>query len=286
VQSAPVFCDCGAAAGDTCEDGIMCTKGDTCAGPGGQCAGTPDDTLCNDDNPCTVDRCDASAGCVNEPVVCPDDGDPCTVDECSPSTGACNRRALNCDCRADAECDDGNACNGSELCVRPCKGCNLFQAALACCDRARTCQLEFAPPPAGASCDDHNACTAGDVCQASEQCAGDLLTGIASVCCVFQTPPAVDACAGQRIDTVQKKINRGAMLAAKACGATKLAKQRGLVRRELKALRQGGAAAQALARRRGRKPPRITEACRKALLALSQEPAAPALDFLSSAAPR
>jgi cysteine-rich repeat protein len=286
AQSAVVFCNCGAAAGDGCDDGIACTQGDTCTGPGGQCAGTPNDTLCNDGNPCTVDRCDASAGCVNEPVVCPDDGDPCTVDECSPLTGACNRRALNCDCHADAECDDGNACNGSELCVRPCKGCNLFQAALACCDRARTCQLEFAPPPVGTSCDDHNACTAGDVCRASDQCAGDLLTGIASVCCVFQTPPAVDACAGQRIDTVQKKINRGAMLAAKACGATKLAKQRGLVRRELKALRQGGAAAQALARRRGRKPPRITEACRDVLLTLSQEPAAPALDFLSSAAPR
>src|SRR5262245_40281392 len=182
AQSAVVFCDCGSAAGDGCDDGIACTQGDTCAGPGGQCAGTPNDTLCNDGNPCTVDRCDASAGCVNEPVVCPDDADPCTVDECSPSTGACTRRALNCDCRADAECDDGNACNGSELCVRPCKGCNLFQAALACCDRERTCQLEFAPPPPGTSCDDHNACTASDVCQASEQCAGGALTGAASVC--------------------------------------------------------------------------------------------------------
>jgi cysteine-rich repeat protein len=286
AQSAVVFCNCGAAAGDGCDDGIACTQGDTCTGPGGQCAGTPNDTLCNDGNPCTVDRCDASAGCVNAPVVCPDDGDPCTVDECSPSTGACNRRALNCDCHTDAECDDGNACNGTELCVRPCKGCNLFQAALACCDKARTCQLEFAPPPVGTSCDDHNACTAGDVCRASEQCAGDALTGTASVCCVFQGLPPTDACTGQRIDTVQKKMDRGAMLAGKACGATKLAKQRGFVRRELKTLRQAGAAAQALARRRGRKPPRITEACRDALLALSEAPAVPARAFLSAAASR
>jgi hypothetical protein len=208
------------------------------------------------------------------------------VDECSPLTGACNRRALNCDCRADAECDDGNACNGTELCVRPCKGCNLFQAALPCCDRARTCQLEFAPPSVGASCDDHNACTAGDVCQASELCAGDALTGAASVCCVFKGLPPTDACTGQRIDTVQKKMDRGRILADKACGATKLAKQRGFVRRELKTLRQAGVAAQALARKRGRKPPRITEACRDALLALSESPAAPARAFLSVAAPR
>jgi hypothetical protein len=103
---------------------------------------------------------------------------------------------------------------------------------------------------------------------------------------VFQGLPPIDACTGQRIDTVQKKMDRGRTLAEKACGATKLAKQRGFVRRELKTLRQAGAAAQALARRRGRKPPRITEACRDALLTLSEAPAAPARAFLSSAAPR
>jgi cysteine-rich repeat protein len=286
AQSAAVFCNCTDTAGAPCDDGIACTLNDVCAGPGGQCVGTPNDSLCNDGNPCTVDRCDTAAGCVNEPVVCPDDGDPCTVDECTPSSGACSRRALNCDCRTDAECDDGNTCNGGELCVRPCKGCNLFQAARQCCDRELTCQLEFAPPPPGASCDDHNACTAQDACQASGQCAGDALTGVTSVCCVFQDQPGVDACTGQRIDPVQKKMNRGGMLAQKACGAKKLAKQRGFVRRELMVLQQAGAAAQALARKRGRKTPRITEVCRDALLRLSQEPVVSARAFLSSAARR
>jgi cysteine-rich repeat protein len=286
TESAAVFCDCGRNAGDACDDGIACTQADTCAGPGGQCTGTPDNSLCNDGNPCTDDRCDAAAGCVNQPVVCEADSDPCSVNECNPSTGTCSHRALNCDCRTDAECDDSNACNGGELCVRPCKGCNLIRAGRQCCDRELTCQLEFAAPPPGTSCDDHNACTVTDTCQTSGQCAGDALTGVANVCCVFQGLPGVDACAGQRIDPVQKKMNRGATLAQKACGAKKLAKQRGFVRRELMVLQQSGMAAQALARKRGRRPPRITEACRDALLSLSHEPAASARAFLSSAARR
>src|SRR5262249_25536309 len=51
ARSAVVFCGCGAAAGDGGDDGIACTQGDTCTGPGRRCAGTPNGTRCNERNP-------------------------------------------------------------------------------------------------------------------------------------------------------------------------------------------------------------------------------------------
>ncbi len=72
-----------------CDDGNVCTTGDICGA--GTCTGGV--VLCNDDNPCTKDTCDAKTGCVNVP-----------------DTGA--------------TCDDGNACSSGEKCTGAglCKG--------------------------------------------------------------------------------------------------------------------------------------------------------------------
>jgi hypothetical protein len=52
----------------SCDDRSLCTFGDTCSN--GSCVGTP--TSCNDSNPCTVDTCDPSTGCVYTPLaICP-----------------------------------------------------------------------------------------------------------------------------------------------------------------------------------------------------------------------
>jgi hypothetical protein len=61
-----------------CEDGDFCTEPDTCAN--GTCRSGPRKT-CNDSNPCTVDSCVPSTGCVYDPnaltgTPC-DDGNPC-----------------------------------------------------------------------------------------------------------------------------------------------------------------------------------------------------------------
>ena len=48
--------------GDTCDDGRLCTVQDVCAN--GVCAGTQN--TCFDNNPCTVERCDESLGCVTD----------------------------------------------------------------------------------------------------------------------------------------------------------------------------------------------------------------------------
>src|SRR6185295_6984737 len=43
-----------------CSDGTACTVGDTCVA--GVCSGTP--VACDDGDPCTVDACDVTLGCV------------------------------------------------------------------------------------------------------------------------------------------------------------------------------------------------------------------------------
>ncbi len=57
--------------GTPCDDGDRCSDGDRCED--GVCVGDPVD--CDDDDPCTVDRCDAEGdgACLNEPLACPDD---------------------------------------------------------------------------------------------------------------------------------------------------------------------------------------------------------------------
>jgi hypothetical protein len=71
---------------NACQDGSVCTTGDTCGG--GSChPGTP--IVCNDSNGCTTDSCNPATGCVftNNTFSC-DDGNACTNDDAC-SGGAC-----------------------------------------------------------------------------------------------------------------------------------------------------------------------------------------------------
>lgn len=123
-----------------CDDGIACTV-DTCAGDA--CAFTPNDALCG-----AGERCNPASGCV--PVRC----------------------------AANADCDDGNACNGVELCggpsPDPTTGCSPGRAldcddGVPCtsdrCDSASGCVNS----PVDAACDDGVSCTV-DVCDATRGC--------------------------------------------------------------------------------------------------------------------
>jgi len=77
---------------DPCDDGNPCTTGDVCQPGGKTCAGTPEctgPTQCTAGGACDTASCEAGC-CVYDPI-----------------PGCCT---------ADAQCDDGNACNGSETC--------------------------------------------------------------------------------------------------------------------------------------------------------------------------
>ena len=173
-----------------CSDGDLCTLGDTCQGDG-SCAGTAAD--CDDANPCTIDSCDTTGGCVHEPdegLAC-DDGDKCTVGDACDATGACvgGPKCVPADACEEMACvvetgacvpsavvcDDGNPCTDDA------------------CDPTEGCQ--FAPNTA--SCNDGDACTTGDVC-AGGACGGQATVCDASgdtTCAVNTCDPETGACA-------------------------------------------------------------------------------------------
>jgi hypothetical protein len=71
----------------------------------------PDDAACDDGQFCNgVETCDAVSDCQpGTPVDC-DDGVGCTVDACNEGTDSCDNTP------DDALCDDGQFCNGTEIC--------------------------------------------------------------------------------------------------------------------------------------------------------------------------
>ena len=126
-----------------CEDGDLCTVGDTCVG--GVCQpGIPND--------CSGYACAVGAVCVagacvgGTPVSCAD-ANPCTVDSCDPVAG-CIHTPSDALCRSTDPCMAGT------------------------CDAVRGCVLA---PLTGPACDDGDACTTRDTCQAGT-CRGAAVT--------------------------------------------------------------------------------------------------------------
>ena len=183
--------------GGSCADANACNGAEVCRA--GVCAPAPA-LSCDDANPCTVDRCDGTAGCVHTPqaagfvcapatqcggastcvgTVCTagpsgscDDNNPCTADSCG-SNGACLHAPLD-----GTSCNDGNACNGSEMCrAGACAaGSPVVCTASDQCHDVGTCDPGTGvcsnPSKAdGAICNDGNACTNTDVCR-SGTCSG------------------------------------------------------------------------------------------------------------------
>ncbi len=123
-----------------CPDSTVCNGNEVCDAVGNCQPGTA--LVCNDNNVCTTDNCDAVVGCVftNNQAPC-DDGDPCTIsDQCD--SGSCQPGSLMVDCSAlDDQCNIG-VCNSS----------------------TGSCQSELRDPQP--VCNDQNACTENDICNA------------------------------------------------------------------------------------------------------------------------
>ncbi|MFH1531643.1 MAG: LamG domain-containing protein [Pseudomonadota bacterium] len=175
-----------------CDDGDVCTLGDTCQS--GACAGTGI-MSCADGNPCTDDSCAPLSGCVFafNAGAC-DDGNPCTTgDHCA--AGACLSTGIE-------ECEDDNPCT-KDLCL-PAAGCahqaiqgpcddgdpctiNDFCAGAACvsgpqvsCGDGNDCTADACVDgicehaPVVGPCDDGNSCTEGDHCDGGACVAGGV----------------------------------------------------------------------------------------------------------------
>ena len=173
-------------AGLPCDDLSACTTDDHCSA--GLCTGTPTD--CDDQDPCTLDTCDAQEGCSSQVTNDPcDDGDPCTTaDSCS--TVGCQGTPVACECTTDSDCaalEDGDYCNGTLVCDLTSLPyvCVVDPPTVVTCDEPEgidaACLKTFCNGLSGecfttannegVGCDDGDACTWGEVCT-SGQCTG------------------------------------------------------------------------------------------------------------------
>ncbi|HEX7476759.1 MAG TPA: hypothetical protein VF331_03060 [Polyangiales bacterium] len=177
--------------GTTCNDQSVCTASDQCQN--GSCTGTT--VSCDDQNPCTVDSCNATGGCINNgtgvTITCaPNDNcasnykcqgdalgtcapattkdcsgssDDCNVGYCDSASGACKKYVL----QNGLSCSDGNACTTGETCTAGVCGGGTTSV----CNDGNPCTNDSCNPTTGcvsvnntATCDDGNPCTLGDVC--------------------------------------------------------------------------------------------------------------------------
>jgi hypothetical protein len=195
-----------------CNDFIPCTV-DTCDDMQGGCVNAPDDLACDNGVYCDGEEfCDAQVGCTDGPVVdCGDDQIACTVETCNeaqqvcesiPDNGLCGQgqfcvpAADGCvdspPCNNDAQCDDGNACNGVETCNVTCQP----GMPVACSDGV-SCTVDSCDPQTGTCsnvavdtiCDDGEPCNGAEVCDESLGC-----TAGAPPSCDDQIDCTVDTC--------------------------------------------------------------------------------------------
>jgi RHS repeat-associated protein len=165
-----------------CDDGNVCNGTESCEPDRGCIAGAA--PIIEDRNACTVDSCDPALGVVHTllavgsscsdgnacngeetcdaggacvpgatPVL--DDGNPCTADSCDPTTGAVHVAVA-----AGVSCDDGNVCNGAEICQA---GACQPGVVLAI-DDGNPCTTDSCDPAAGAlhaAVADGNGCSNG-----------------------------------------------------------------------------------------------------------------------------
>ena len=171
-------------ADDLCLEGFVCQAGE-CVGDG---------KPCDDHNPCTVDACNPSVGCVaapgpdgepcapanactlaaqcllgacvGAPLTC-DDGDPCTSDNCHHTDG-CVHKAQD-----GLSCDDGDACTTPDLCLDG----ECITGSTAECDDDNPCSIDTCSPMVGCvHLPTQSSCCAGlsSVCDDGSPCTDDL----------------------------------------------------------------------------------------------------------------
>ncbi|MCB9730724.1 MAG: hypothetical protein H6746_19795 [Deltaproteobacteria bacterium] len=185
-----------------------CAVGD-CDGATGQCVATtlPDDTACEDGDPCTVGELCTAGACVGTAVDCSSLDGPCVVGVCNPESGACNSeiqpngkpcddadpctagdRCVSGQClpKGATLCSDGDPCNGVETCDSGQGGCQAGTPVV--CDDGLPCNGVETCNPLTGQCQEGFAsfCDDGNACNGVESC--NPVTGS----CIGGTPPTCD----------------------------------------------------------------------------------------------
>jgi hypothetical protein len=158
-----------------CDDGVHCTN-DACNGSSG-CSNTPSNAACDDGNVCNgIETCSATLGCqAGSALVC-NDNNPCTVDSCNPSTG-CVYTPGNAGtvCRATTgACDVADVCDGVNAACpvdAVASSSMVCRASAGACDVAESCDGTAKDCPADAKSTAECRASAG-ICDVAEICDG------------------------------------------------------------------------------------------------------------------
>lgn len=210
--------DCGGLGGCIddidCDDGNACNGAETCDTSVGVCvSGTilecDDGNVCNGTESChpilgcqegTPLTCDNGLFCDGTETCDPVNGCQSSAAPCDPGTQSCNEDTNICEeivtgCTGDSDCNNGNACDGTETCNitngecipgpppdcddgNVCNGTETCDPANGCqagtplvCDDSQFCTgIETCDPVAGCV-DGQNPCPTGDTCdETSDQC--------------------------------------------------------------------------------------------------------------------
>ena len=207
----------------SCDDGDLCNGVDTCQG--GACTETTPTVVCS-----ALDDCHEAGTCATDTGVCTDpvkpddtscdDGDLCNgVDTCQ--VGVCTETTTTVECVAldvchdvgtcnpftgictnpskadDADCDDGDLCNGVSSCqVGVCTETTptVLCVALDVCHDAGTCDpgtgvCNDPAKPNDTNCDDEDVCNGVDTCQG-----GVCTETTAPLVCDDDDPCTTDSC--------------------------------------------------------------------------------------------
>ncbi len=172
-------CEYSASPAKPCDDGNVCTKGDTCAQGkcvsgkinacgckvNSDCGGYSNGDLCLGKLICVVvgvkGTCEIDPASVPPPCSIANDTD-CSLNTCEPKTGLCAMVAV----QNGIVCSDNNACTTPDLCQGG--GC---KAPAFDCDDKNLCTTDSCDPAAGCkhvnntiACNDLDSCTTGDFC--------------------------------------------------------------------------------------------------------------------------
>lgn len=132
-------------------DGATCIPTSRCQTNGrcesGACVGTP--RSCDDDNPCTVDGCSPSLGCVTSPVACPVPKNPCKVGVCDRDNGCEEVDAQDFIPCGPVDCKQSNLCFRGSCQELPTPDGMLCAPATACQGEGRCQDGECEKPDAG-----------------------------------------------------------------------------------------------------------------------------------------
>lgn len=123
------------------QDGATCIPQSRCQENGrceaGACVGSP--RSCNDNNPCTVDSCSPTQGCVTERVACPVPKNPCKVGVCDRDEGCQEVDAEDFVPCGPLDCKTANVCFSGSCTKVPTPDGTVCAPATACRDEG-TCQ--------------------------------------------------------------------------------------------------------------------------------------------------